>query len=87
MTSINYQCFILPKEALSVFLDFQEKWSLLYKGGCSVYTPIMKRKYVRTLRCTPVVLEYNKSGGLCIPEDGNNIIYELGLADGEESIF
>lgn len=182
MSPINYQCFILPKEALSAFLEYQEKWSLyLYllfteenrfeiksiesidldciengcytlalsvrpvmhkeipiyifeqeypdilffrvgefnqelmreswlfslkfstdenanclwkriksilskrmcKGGFSVYTPTMKRKYVGRLRYTPAVLEYNKMGGFCIPEDGNNIIYELGLVDTE----
>lgn len=180
MSPINYQCFILPKEALCAFLEYQEKWSLyLYllftkenrfeiksiesidldciengcytlalrvspivqkempinifqqkypdtlffrigeftqeflreswlfslkistdenanclwnriksihskrmcKGGFSVYTPTMKRKYVGRLRYTPAVLEYNKMGGSCIPEDGNNIIYELGLVD------
>ena len=184
MTPINYQCFILPKEVLSAFLEFREKWFLyLYilfteenrfeiksiesididcigngcytlalsvspivqkempinifqqkypdtlffrigeftqeflreswlfslkintdenasclwkriknilsksmcKGGYSVYIPTMKKKYVRTLRYTPAVLEYNKNGGLCLPEDGNNIIYELGLVDTELS--
>lgn len=180
MSPINYQCFILPKEALSAFLEYQEKWSLyLYllfteenrfkiksiesidldciengcytlalsvrpvmhkempintfqqkypdtlffrigeftqeflreswlfslkistdenanclwkriksilskrmcKGGFSVYTPTMKRKFVGRMRYTPAVLEYNKMGGFCIPEDGNNIIYELDLVD------
>ncbi len=28
MSPVNYKCFILPKEALSAFLDYQEKWSL-----------------------------------------------------------
>ncbi len=180
MSPVNYQCFILPKEALSDFLDYQEKWSLylymllteenrlevkpiasieiscedigrqtlalstcpirqgiilirefeqtypdtlffrigeytqkymreswLYslkistddnanclwkrvknllskrmcKGGFCVYTSTMKRNYVRRLRYTPAALEYYKNGGLCLPETGRNIIYELGSID------
>ena len=52
---------------------------IMQKGGYSIFTPNMSRKLVRRLNYTDEVYKIFKSGIICKPDTGNNILYELGI--------